>query len=722
MSLPKIDLNVGSPDFEDVVAEAQASNNYKPLWNRLVKTRFFVAVKRVVNDGKADFRLVLDPSRPNIEISEYKDRLTCPRDAELAFLTGGQIVRRVPSEAALRIVLVERNLDVAQQRVDWLKRSLEASRQALIKKQEVVKPNTTSAASVEKSGDTLPPINAISMPMPDQEQQKGGGWDFRVSTLRADTNVPGAHAPVLTATPSFSYQSLELEPTGAAVNLKNTATPFDGSTIKKRHVSHAGLGIELNVPMTWQEIRNEKALKFVESERGIIVELNGRRREDMSYSSWLEMRIPLVTQELPALRRITDLEEVRGRNWKGLISGKVLEFQGMFFGDVEESVYRFYCLQTPTHFISIGIRAKVSQIEQLRPLLSWVVEGLDAYEIRGQVNPESSSNPYEPSSKVRHRVTEDAPSVISISLAGRIGRMRFVAYSLLPILPLVIAGVAIAMNVMANVAMAAGLVFFVILLIRPMVLRLHDLGISGKWLIALALLPGTIAYATGMNPHKFGQIFGAILYLVFVLIPGSSDENEYGPPGPPNSTAVTVIASIVLVLNVVGQVISYKFQDGAAFAGSSAETKESGFGFSPPDQTYSINFPRKPVEDLTVAQNAKAPGLRSARMYHTSLRKREYMVQELELERAPPDRSAALDTFSNFFSRSMGEIVSSEKTMLNGYAGRAVKLRTVAGNYQVLRFLFVGKRIFVLGVQAPNEKDAESEVDTFFGSFQATQN
>ena len=723
MSLPKIDRNVGAPDFEDVVAEAQASNDFKPLWNRMVKTRFFVAVNRFVNDGKSDFRLAFDRSKSagTVAISEYKDKLECPAGAELVFLTGAQIVRRTPEATTVRMVLASRNLDMTPPRVDWVKKSLEASRQALLRKQEANKPSPDLKAAVMKTGDTLPPINAISMPLPDHEQQQGGGWDFRVSTLRADTNVPGAHAQVLAATPAFNYQSLELEPTKPSVSQDPALPSFDASAIRRRHVNHAGLGIELFVPMTWEDVRNDKALKLLEKDRGIVIECNGRRRDDMSFSSWMEMRIPLVMQEMPFLRKISELREFRGRDWKEKISAQVVEFRGEFLGDGEESIYQFYCIQTPKNFVSVGVKAKVSQIDQLRPLLEWVVAGIEVYEtFGGSGNNSADVNPYAAGSVIKHRVAEvDAPSPFSISMKGRIGRLRFVAYSLVAVIPLLIAAFAVGLKVAPDVGMAAGLIIFTILFIRPMALRMHDWGLSAWWILLAAVLAGPLAVAIGVNPEKFGNLLGMGMYLMFLLIPGNADENKYGPPCPPNSTAVVVIATITIVLNLIGQVVGYKMQNGGSFFGSrTSETKESGFGFSPPDQSYTINFPRKPTLNPEVAAQPKAKGIVSMRMYQSTLRKKEYMVQEVELEIIPPDRSAALTAFSDYMGRNLGEMLSSERTTVSGYPGQALTVKTKSGSIQHLRFLIVSNRIYVLGVQAPTEKEAAEEDDSFFGTFQ----
>jgi hypothetical protein len=55
--------------------------------------------------------------------------------------------------------------------------------------------------------------------------------------------------------------------------------------------------------------------------------------------------------------------------------------------------------------------------------------------------------------------------------------------------------------------------------------RLHDAGWSG-WLLLLNLVP----------------YIGAIFPFLMVLIPGNQGANRYGPPAPPNSRSVKVLA------------------------------------------------------------------------------------------------------------------------------------------------------------------------------------
>jgi hypothetical protein len=70
--------------------------------------------------------------------------------------------------------------------------------------------------------------------------------------------------------------------------------------------------------------------------------------------------------------------------------------------------------------------------------------------------------------------------------------------------------------------------------------RLHDIGWSG-WLLLLSLVP----------------VVGGVFSLLLFIIPGSTEANRFGPPPPPNSTAVKVLAALwlgVILLSIIAAI------------------------------------------------------------------------------------------------------------------------------------------------------------------------
>jgi len=153
-------------------------------------------------------------------------------------------------------------------------------------------------------------------------------------------------------------------------------------------------------------------------------------------------------------------------------------------------------------------------------------------------------SPYAPpQADVAERVPEYA-LLKPFSIEGRIGRLRFLAWSMvLSLVTIAVVGVfALIALALVSTDSTAGLIIggilafvlcvvFLIATILISVQRLHDVGWSG-WLWLLNLVP----------------FVGSFFPLLLVVLPGSGVANRYGAPPPPNSTAVKVLSSLWLVL------------------------------------------------------------------------------------------------------------------------------------------------------------------------------
>lgn len=125
------------------------------------------------------------------------------------------------------------------------------------------------------------------------------------------------------------------------------------------------------------------------------------------------------------------------------------------------------------------------------------------------------------------------------SISGRIGRLRYLGWSM-GLMLLAMLAYGIAMGVMTILPILGGVlmlpigiaIFVVSVMIG--VQRLHDIGWSG-WLWLL----------------NFAPLIGFVFTLLMFLIPGTSGANRYGPPPPPNSRGVTVLAWGGLLLGII---------------------------------------------------------------------------------------------------------------------------------------------------------------------------
>ncbi len=160
------------------------------------------------------------------------------------------------------------------------------------------------------------------------------------------------------------------------------------------------------------------------------------------------------------------------------------------------------------------------------------------------------ADPESPYAPPRASVGDNLPEFAELkpfSFAGRIGRLRYLAWTMVLILVVIGAGTTAAVFAIGLISSdsSAGLIlggllaFFLCLAIglvsiQICVQRLHDIGWSG-WLWLLHLVP----------------IVGSVFPFVIMCVPGNQAVNRYGPPPPPNSTAVKVLSSLWLVLIAV---------------------------------------------------------------------------------------------------------------------------------------------------------------------------
>ena len=152
----------------------------------------------------------------------------------------------------------------------------------------------------------------------------------------------------------------------------------------------------------------------------------------------------------------------------------------------------------------------------------------------------NTPNPYAPPGSEVADVTA-AHGVQPVRLwpvSGRIGRLRFLAYSvgawLLATVVALVAGVALGAlgnnKLIALAPMLSTIVYFVVSALL-LIQRSHDMNLSG-WFSLLALIP--------------------LVGLVWIFKGGSSGANRFGSPPPPNTLGVKIIACVFPMVMVVG--------------------------------------------------------------------------------------------------------------------------------------------------------------------------
>ncbi len=117
-----------------------------------------------------------------------------------------------------------------------------------------------------------------------------------------------------------------------------------------------------------------------------------------------------------------------------------------------------------------------------------------------------------------------------MTVQGRIGRVRYLGWSMALLLGACVA-MLVCLSLMAiskPLAIGVGAIAvaaFMTINVQISVQRLHDAGWTG-WMWLLNLVP----------------FVGSVFPLVVMAVPGNPGTNQYGPPAPPNSKAVKILA------------------------------------------------------------------------------------------------------------------------------------------------------------------------------------
>jgi uncharacterized membrane protein YhaH (DUF805 family) len=148
-------------------------------------------------------------------------------------------------------------------------------------------------------------------------------------------------------------------------------------------------------------------------------------------------------------------------------------------------------------------------------------------------------NPYQtPGAAVADLSPEQFGEIRILRAAGRLGRVRYIAYGIgltilvyLCIGALAVLARALGMDGLGGAASVVGFLALAVLQVILTIQRCHDFNMSG-WLSLVGIIP--------------------LINLMFWIIPGTQGPNRFGNPPPPNSTGAVVVALILPLVFVVG--------------------------------------------------------------------------------------------------------------------------------------------------------------------------
>lgn len=153
---------------------------------------------------------------------------------------------------------------------------------------------------------------------------------------------------------------------------------------------------------------------------------------------------------------------------------------------------------------------------------------------------------------------DSTPKPFRWDFSGRLGRVRFLAYLMLMTALMVPVGILAAlliphsgMGISAGVrllgfALGAALT---VQAVRLVMLRLHDIGLSGMW-IALPFAGSFLGILLGPLIILVVAGISCLGWLALCVIPGSDGGNDYGPPSDGGGIGMKALAALYVILSV----------------------------------------------------------------------------------------------------------------------------------------------------------------------------
>lgn len=681
---------MASETFEQVLTAAQADGAFTPAWKKFVNTKFFVPVLRGAGADPRHFTLdVAHEAGQSIQISEVRERLGQRDASALASLSGADVVRMLDAEAAILIALSDRAFRIARERVEWLKKGIEASQAK------------AAARALEAAGGASVPHAA-----PATARQIAPTAASSAAPLPLDKPAPGP---------------LPIPPAP-----RKAGAVLDVAALKPRNVTLSKVGLDFFVPGAWRDIVNNKGLQFADDQGGTVLKASGVHRDDMSLAKWQEMNMALVAHEMRYLTQDGAAYSIDGDNWRDRVKGMATEFTGTFPGDDQPSRYLVACVRVDGTAVAITIRAPADEFEYNRALYKWLLGRVDVSETAAVEQRASASGR---AGAVRRHADEatEKPGVFGISLTGRITRLQALAYSFPIWLPFIGIAVLAAMvapkkPMLAIVMGIAALLVALWLSTRLLVLRLHDANISGKWIlyfIGVAILAAVIRNTLLLALVMFG---GWLLSMVFYgVVPGTPDDNDYGPQPDENSNLVKVGAGLFIVLNLIsilgqGRMMNTPgYKNSLGFGGASAESQM--VAFEPDDRSFMVDMPGKPeAVPMPAAMQSNMGGAR-VRIYQLTADAGLYQAQTIDFGSGNIDHTGVMDGVQASVVGNGGVLLGSSTILLNGFKGRDVRVRMPNGLMRSARYVIVGAKIRMVMIMTADDASGQARTDAFLGSF-----
>ena len=667
---------MSSETFEQVLTAAQADGSYTPAWKKFVKTKFFVPVIRPdgnLNNFKLRMSDIMGDGKQSILISEVRERVEQQHGSGLAKLYGGDVVRMLHTEASILVALSDRAFNIARDRVEWLKRGMDAS-QARVAAQ----------------------ARALAAP--------------------AQAVMPGPALPAKVA----------------SAPVRHEGNVLDVASLKPRNITLPKIGLDFFVPSAWRQTDMAKGLRFFNDQGAAVIEASGFHRPNVPMAQWLGMRLELVRHEMRYLQQDGQPYALEGELWRGRVKGMATEFTGTFPGENHASRFLLACFCIDGTLVCMTIKAPAESFELDRSLYEWLL---------GRVNiDETAAVAYRPPARGgdarldAHLDAGPLPDLFGMSFGGRIGRVTAMAYSvplMLPYLALALLGAAVGPSYFVGMGVLAGIAAIAMLWfsLRLLVMRMHDVSLSGKWLFAGPVMTGLSTLAPNpMAVIVVSLLFWVALLVIYCFLPGTPGQNDYDLPPAPNTMLLNLgaVAFVLLQLVGIGVIVKtqpYKLADTPVpIVGSRAPVQDANaVAWTSPDGALRIAFPATPRElELPKIMRDNLGGVQM-HQYIANAQGRTYMVQIVDYGKTAADSLGTLEGIAmSIVGRDGVQVTEDRSLRYNGAEGREVRVAVSGGSMRSARFVIVGPRVYMAMASTRDDPAAMQKVDEFLASFALT--
>ncbi|MBC3919642.1 hypothetical protein H8L32_19295 [Undibacterium sp. CY18W] len=495
-------------------------------------------------------------------------------------------------------------------------------------------------------------------------------------------------------------------------------TGHDISNLNPKQFHNANLGLEFYAPGAWREVKNTRSIHLHDAATDTRMEANGFARAEVSIERWVGMRLPMLEKEMPHLKQVARPAVIKGENWGYGIQGIAAEYRGRAHGDEEDTCMIICCMCTDELLLSITITAKASVFEANRAVYHWIFSRSDISNPLAVMGSNGSSNAGNTSNTGRSSAVGSRHSASNKAVASRGNTANATSDHDAEI---------------GSIASGQRLFIFGILLSLFLASWMKNVNIFDRTELMISVFLCLLVAATGLfGFFRMAKGFawsGRISLVMFVLscIPLVSlftflfmnfkasarlKEEGYkvgllGAPSaiPDNNHDMRNILVCCVVLSLIGYGVLLKISKGPK--------EEAITAFSPPDHSFSVSLPGKPVE-----QAAKvAPGVTNNHSYALHAGKFFYGITYFELPSRPADVSGLLDNIRNSAAQGENTIVSDDHMIrLDGNPGRSLRLEA-KGLVRQAHYYVIDKTIYIIEVATEKNEANSPKIAAFMDSF-----